>query len=82
MNRSKPPSHGYQESSGKAYELLIFSFFTLSHSADYKAAQQRLLFDLLQPLPIPTNRDMDELYKEIYLLKKTVRELTRKVAEH
>lgn len=55
---------------------------TINAGADYKAAQQRLLFDLLQPLPIPTNKDMDELYKEIYLLKKTVRELTRKVAEH
>jgi hypothetical protein len=32
-------------------------------------------------MPIPTNKDMDELYKEIYLLKKKVRELSRKLDE-
>jgi polyhydroxyalkanoate synthesis regulator phasin len=33
----------------------------------------------LQNLPIPTNKDMDELYKDLYILKKRVKELERKV---
>jgi len=35
----------------------------------------------MQSLPIPTNKDMDELSKELYLLKKKVRELEKKLEE-
>ena len=35
--------------------------------------------DMLQNLPIPTNKEMDELYKDLYILKKRVKELERKV---
>jgi polyhydroxyalkanoate synthesis regulator phasin len=49
---------------------------TLGTAQDYKMAQHQMLADILQVLPIPTNKDMDELYKEIYLLKKKVKELS------
>lgn len=45
---------------------------------DYKVSKQQLLIDLMQDLPVPTHRDMDELYKEIYTLKKRVKELERR----
>jgi hypothetical protein len=56
---------------------------TLSHTlealADFTAAKEDLLADALKALPIPTTRDMDELYLEIHLLKKKVRELSRRM---
>lgn len=45
---------------------------------DYRTSKQQLLIDLLQDLPVPTHKDMDELYKEIYTLKKRVKELERR----
>lgn len=58
---------------------------TLSHTLnaleDFTLAKQELLADALQALAVPTQRDMDELYREIYLLKKKVKELSRKLAE-
>lgn len=51
----------------------------LSTLGDYQMARQKMLTDFLQLLPVPTNRDMDELYKEIYLLKKKVKELGSKM---
>lgn len=45
----------------------------------YVKAREEVMYDLLQKFPIPTNRDMDELYKDFYLLKKKVRELAKKV---
>lgn len=50
----------------------------LSTLGDFKMAQRKILEDALQRLPIPTNKDMDELYKELYLLKKKVQQLTSK----
>ncbi|GBC63602.1 hypothetical protein DENIS_4600 [Desulfonema ishimotonii] len=47
----------------------------------YKAAKEDMLCDVLRNFPVPTNRDMDELSKEIYLLKKKVRTLSRKLDE-
>lgn len=46
---------------------------------DFRMSRSRLLMDILQDLPIPTNKDMDELYKDLYLLKKRVKELEKKV---
>ncbi len=51
----------------------------LSTMGDYKMAQRKMLADILQVLPIPTNEDMDELYKEVYMLKKKVKQLSSKV---
>lgn len=52
---------------------------TLNCLHDYRAARAEFFMDLLQNLPIPTNRDMDELYRDLHTLKKRVKELERKV---
>jgi polyhydroxyalkanoate synthase subunit PhaE len=44
---------------------------------DYLGARNGIIQDMLQSFPIPTNREMNELYKEIYLLKKKVRKLEK-----
>ena len=54
---------------------------TLNKMHDFRTARAEFLMDLLQYLPIPTNRDMDELYKDVYILKKRVKELERKEAQ-
>ncbi len=54
---------------------------TLNAVQDYKAAREKVLMDLLQILPIPTNRDMDALYKEFYVLKKKVNAMARKLEQ-
>lgn len=51
----------------------------LSATEDFMKAKEELLTDALKTLPIPTNQDMDEVYKELYLLKKRVKELEKKV---
>jgi class III poly(R)-hydroxyalkanoic acid synthase PhaE subunit len=51
----------------------------LTATEDFKMAKQEVLGDFLSTLPIPTNKDMDELCKEIYLLKKKVKELEKKL---
>jgi polyhydroxyalkanoate synthase subunit PhaE len=52
---------------------------TMNAVQDYKAAREKVLIDLLQLLPIPTNREMNDLYKEFYVLKKKVKELAKKI---
>jgi hypothetical protein len=63
----------------KSEEFLKSLGRTLAAGQDFKMAQRRVLEDCLQSLPIPTNKDMDELYKEIYLLKKKIKDLSRKL---
>jgi class III poly(R)-hydroxyalkanoic acid synthase PhaE subunit len=65
----------------KSPEYLQSLSNTLNAIANFKTARHKMLVDILQFLPIPTNKDMDELYKEIYLLKKTVKEMKKKMAE-
>lgn len=55
---------------------------TLNKLHDFRAARAEFFMDLLQNLPIPTNRDMDELYRDLHILKKRVKELERKVKEN
>ncbi len=54
---------------------------TIQSLIAYRNAKDEMMYDILKNLPIPTNRDMDELYKEFYELKKKVRELSRKLEE-
>jgi class III poly(R)-hydroxyalkanoic acid synthase PhaE subunit len=49
----------------------------LAKYEDYKAARDDVLQDALSLLPIPTQKEMDELYKEIYQLKRRIQELER-----
>lgn len=48
---------------------------------DYKIAREEVLMDVFRNLPMPTNRDIDEVYRELYDLKKKVRELSKKIEE-
>ncbi|MGB3211118.1 MAG: poly(R)-hydroxyalkanoic acid synthase subunit PhaE [Desulforhopalus sp.] len=45
---------------------------------EFVEARQSIINDLLKQVNIPTNQDLDELSKEIYLLKKRVRLLEKK----
>jgi len=47
---------------------------TLGAFDNFIASKNEILQDFLQTLPVPTDKDMDELYQEIYLLKKRMRE--------
>ena len=51
---------------------------TLGALNEFVGARQAVIDDVLKQLNIPTNQDMDELSKEIYLLKKRVRALENK----
>jgi polyhydroxyalkanoate synthase subunit PhaE len=55
---------------------------TINSLHDFRAARAAFVTDLLQELPIPTNRDMDEVYKDLHILKKRVKELERKMKHH
>ncbi|MBN2283017.1 MAG: hypothetical protein JXO48_03920 [Deltaproteobacteria bacterium] len=50
---------------------------TLDTLDDFLLARRDSLQDILQTLPVPTERDMDDLYQEIYALKKKIRELEK-----
>jgi class III poly(R)-hydroxyalkanoic acid synthase PhaE subunit len=50
---------------------------TLNALEDYKISQEKVIEDILGMFPVPTQKDMDELYKEIYLLKKKVKALEK-----
>lgn len=52
--------------------------FILDALGEFTIAREELLQDALKLFPLPTYRDMDELYREIYLLKKRVKELEKK----
>ncbi len=54
---------------------------TIDSLVEYRSARDEMMYDLLKNVPIPTNRDMDDLYKEFYQLKKKVRDLSRKLEE-
>ncbi len=51
---------------------------TLNTMEEFLTAREKVLEDALQMFPVPTNRDMDDLYKELYYLKKRVKELEKK----
>lgn len=46
---------------------------TLDALNQYVEARQAVVNDMLKQLNVPTHQDLDELYKEIYLLKKRMR---------
>ena len=51
---------------------------TLNAMSEFSAVKKEILQDFLNTLPVPTHKEMDELYKEIYLLKKRIKELEKK----
>lgn len=52
---------------------------TLNTLEDFLIAKNEALRDFLQMLPVVTNKDMDDLYREFHLLKKRVKELEKQL---
>lgn len=50
---------------------------TLRALKDYRVAREQWMMDLLQDVPVPTRKDMDDLYRELYNLKKKIRNLEK-----
>jgi polyhydroxyalkanoate synthase subunit PhaE len=51
---------------------------TINKLEDFILAKDEAMRDFLQLFPVPTNKEMDELYKEFHVLKKRVSELEKK----
>ena len=49
----------------------------LKHFENFMIARNETMQDYLQMLPVVTTKDIDDLYKEFYLLKKRVKELEK-----
>jgi polyhydroxyalkanoate synthesis regulator phasin len=54
---------------------------TLKSLSEFSAAKNEVIEDMLNTLPIPKQKDMDELYLEIYTLKKRIKALEKKKNE-
>ncbi|AFM27206.1 poly(R)-hydroxyalkanoic acid synthase subunit PhaE [Desulfomonile tiedjei] len=54
---------------------------TLDSVNEFIIARSQILQDTLKVLPVPSQQEMDELYKEIYLLKKKIRNLEKLIPE-
>ena len=52
----------------------------LDETAAFKITGNDVLTEFLEFLPIPTNREMDEVYKELYTLKKQTRQANKKIS--
>ena len=55
---------------------------TLDAMNDFSQARRQLLEDALSTLPVATRKDMDELCKELYLLKKRIKVLEKENRSH
>jgi len=63
----------------QSFEYTQLLHKTLHSMSEFSEAKKELLQDtLLYMLPVPTQKEMDELYKEIYLLKKRIKELEKR----
>jgi class III poly(R)-hydroxyalkanoic acid synthase PhaE subunit len=51
---------------------------TLDDMAEFSSAKNDVIEDMLGMFPIPKQKDMDDLYHEIYLLKKRIKALEKK----
>ncbi len=52
---------------------------TVSGLSEYSIAKEEVLSDTLKFFPFPSNKDFDELSKEIYHLKKTLKDLRKRL---
>ena len=50
---------------------------TIDALNDFITARQKVVESFLKSVPVPTQQEMDDLYKEIYLLKKRLRKMER-----
>jgi class III poly(R)-hydroxyalkanoic acid synthase PhaE subunit len=88
-----PPPEDFKEYYKRWLKILEGHYMTLFQSAEYirtlthtlhaledfTLAKQELLSEAMAALGLPTRREMDELYREIYLLRKSVKRLARKL---
>ncbi len=44
--------------------------------AEYRKSKTEVLYLFLKELPIPTNKEMDDVYKELYMMKKQIKEIS------
>ncbi|MCP4020228.1 MAG: hypothetical protein GY729_00160 [Desulfobacteraceae bacterium] len=51
----------------------------LKSMTDFNLARHEMLQDLIQILPIPSNKDMDELYKDHYVLQKKIKQMGKRL---
>ena len=51
----------------------------LNETAAFRVTGNDVLMQFLEFLLIPTNREMDELYKELYTIKKQAKESAKKI---
>ncbi len=65
----------------KSSEFIQTLAETMKAMENFMEARQAVLQDLLKFLPVPTHKDMEDLYQELYLLKKKVKELEMKLTE-
>lgn len=72
---------GHYQTLFKSTEFTKILAETLQATENFMEAKQAILQDLMQLLPVPTHKDMEELYRELYLLKKKVSELEKKLAD-
>ncbi len=54
---------------------------TLKATENFMEARRAVLEDLLKFVPVPTHKDMEDLYHELYRLKKKVKELEMKLSD-
>lgn len=54
---------------------------TLNALEDFNLTKQALMSEALGALAIPSQRDLEEIYREMYLLKKQVKSLSKKLAD-
>lgn len=54
---------------------------TLAAMENFKQAKDAVLMDLIKNLPVPTQDEMDELYKDLYTLKRRVRTLEKELEQ-
>jgi len=87
-------SNNFKDHYNRWMKILEGHFMSLLKSSEYsevlnnaiqsyvqfKNAKDAVLMDLLQHLPVPSQKEMDELYKEIYELKQTVKFLKTKLS--
>lgn len=54
---------------------------TISSLASYKDVKNKLINSFLKELQVPTNHEMDAVYRDLYEMKKQIKELSRQVAD-
>ncbi len=52
---------------------------TIDSLVQYKKAREEMLGDIIGQFPVPTQKEMDELYKDLYQMKKQIKSLTKQL---